>query len=65
MGRLFRRPPTGEVEGEIFVPAEAAFFRDVVAGVVRMNKPLFFTMIVLGRGLQSWVILAGLTSAFH
>lgn len=37
----------------------------VVAGAVRMNIPLFFTMIVLGRGLQSWLILAGLATAFH
>ncbi len=37
----------------------------VAAGAVRMNIPLFFTAIVLGRGLQSWLILAGLASAFH
>ncbi|MBD8870047.1 YqaA family protein [Nocardioides donggukensis] len=37
----------------------------VAAGVVRMNLWLFMTMIVLGRGLQSWVILLGLASIFH
>lgn len=37
----------------------------VAAGAVRMNVPLFFFAIWLGRGLQSWLILAGLASAFH
>jgi len=37
----------------------------VAAGAVRMNVPLFFTAIWLGRGIQSWLILAGLASAFH
>lgn len=37
----------------------------VAAGVVRMNLWLFSIMIVLGRGLQSWLILAGLASFFH
>ncbi len=30
----------GEVEGEKYLPAEAAFFRDVVSGVVRDQKKL-------------------------
>lgn len=30
----------GEVEGETYLPAEAAFFRDVVAGVVREQRKL-------------------------
>src|SRR6201994_1025792 len=30
----------GEVEGETYLPAEAAFFRDVVSGVVRDQKKL-------------------------
>ena len=30
----------GEVEGEKYLPAEAAFFRDVVSGVVRDQKEL-------------------------
>src|SRR5262249_36133339 len=30
----------GEVEGEKYLPAEAAFFRDVVAGVVRDQAKL-------------------------
>jgi membrane protein YqaA with SNARE-associated domain len=34
----------------------------VAAGVVRMNIPIFFSMMWLGRGLQSWVILAGLAT---
>ena len=37
----------------------------VAAGVVRMNVWIFFVAIVLGRGLQSWLILAGLASLFH
>jgi membrane protein YqaA with SNARE-associated domain len=37
----------------------------VAAGVVRMNLWIFFVAIVLGRGLQSWLILAGLASVFH
>ena len=37
----------------------------VAAGVVRMNIWIFFVAIVLGRGLQSWLILAGLASLFH
>lgn len=37
----------------------------VAAGAVRMNLPLFFIAVWLGRGLQSWLILAGLASAFH
>ncbi len=37
----------------------------VVAGAVRMNVAVFFVAIVLGRGLQSWLILAGLAEAFH
>jgi membrane protein YqaA with SNARE-associated domain len=37
----------------------------VAGGAVRMNVPLFFGAIWLGRGLQSWLILAGLASAFH
>jgi membrane protein YqaA with SNARE-associated domain len=37
----------------------------VAAGVVRMNLWLFFSAIVVGRGLQSWLILAGLASLFH
>jgi membrane protein YqaA with SNARE-associated domain len=37
----------------------------VAAGVVRMNVWIFFFAIVLGRGLQSWLILAGLASLFH
>lgn len=37
----------------------------VAAGVVRMNVPLFFSMVWLGRGLQSWLILAGLASFLH
>jgi N utilization substance protein B len=30
----------GEVEGEKYLPAEAAFFRDIVSGVVRDQKQL-------------------------
>ncbi len=37
----------------------------VAAGVVRMNIWIFFVAIVVGRGLQSWLILAGLASLFH
>jgi len=37
----------------------------VAAGVVRMNIWIFFFAIVAGRGLQSWLILAGLASLFH
>lgn len=37
----------------------------VAAGVVRMNIWIFMIAIVLGRGLQSWLILAGLASLFH
>ena len=37
----------------------------VAAGAVKMNVPLFFFAIWIGRGLQSYVILAGLASAFH
>ena len=37
----------------------------VAAGVVRMNIWIFMVAIVLGRGLQSWLILAGLASLFH
>jgi len=37
----------------------------VAAGAVRMNVPLFFFAIWIGRGLQSWLILAGLASAMH
>ena len=37
----------------------------VAAGVVRMNIWLFMLMIFLGRGLQSWLILAGLATLFH
>lgn len=37
----------------------------VAAGAVRMNLPLFFSAIWLGRGLQSWIILAGLATAMH
>jgi membrane protein YqaA with SNARE-associated domain len=37
----------------------------VAAGAVRMNLPIFFFAIWIGRGLQSWLILAGLASAFH
>jgi len=34
----------------------------VAAPVVRMNVPIFFSMMWLGRGLQSWAILAGLAT---
>lgn len=37
----------------------------VVAGVVRMNVVVFLISIALGRGLQSWLILAGLTAILH
>lgn len=37
----------------------------VVAGVLRVNLPVFFFAIWLGRGIQSWLILAGLASVFH
>jgi membrane protein YqaA with SNARE-associated domain len=37
----------------------------VVAGVVRMNLWLFMSMIVLGRGLQSWAILLGIATLVH
>jgi membrane protein YqaA with SNARE-associated domain len=65
--RVAGRPVVGGgatfVSGLIGVPP--LLIMGVVAGAVRMNVPLFFSMIVLGRGLQSWLILAGLTSAFH
>jgi membrane protein YqaA with SNARE-associated domain len=65
--RVAGRPLVGGgatfVSGLVGVPP--LLVMGVVAGAVRMNKPLFFTMIVLGRGLQSWLILVGLTSAFH
>jgi membrane protein YqaA with SNARE-associated domain len=34
----------------------------VLGGALRMNQFIFFTAIFLGRTLQSWAILAGLTS---
>ena len=37
----------------------------VAAGAVRTNLRLFFFAIWIGRGLQSWLILAGLASAMH
>jgi membrane protein YqaA with SNARE-associated domain len=37
----------------------------VAAGVVRMNIWIFFFAIWVGRGLQSWLILAGLAALFH
>jgi membrane protein YqaA with SNARE-associated domain len=37
----------------------------VAAGVVRMNLWLFMSMIVLGRGLQSWAILLGIATLVH
>ena len=65
--RVAGRPVVGG--GVTFVSGLVGFppllIMGVVAGAVRMNIPLFFSMIVLGRGLQSWLILAGLTSAFH
>lgn len=37
----------------------------VLAGALRMNQWVFYGMTFLGRTLQSWVILAGLTSLFE
>lgn len=37
----------------------------VLAGAVRMNQVVFFSAVFLGRTLQSWAILAGLTSLFE
>ncbi len=36
----------------------------VMGGALKMNQVIFFTAIFLGRFLQSWAILAGLTSLF-
>lgn len=36
-----------------------------VAGALRMNMVMFMTTIIVGRSIQSWVILAGLTHLFH
>jgi membrane protein YqaA with SNARE-associated domain len=66
-GRVNGRPWVGFaasfVSGLVGVPP--LLVMGVVAGVVRMNRVLFFLAIVLGRGLQSWAILAGMTSLFH
>lgn len=66
-GRVNGRPWVGFVasfvSGLIGVPP--LLVMGVVAGVVRMNRASFFVAIVLGRGLQSWAILAGVTSLFH
>lgn len=37
----------------------------VVAGAMRMNLWIFATTILVGRTIQSYVILAGLAAAFH
>jgi N utilization substance protein B len=45
----------GEVEGEKYLPAEAAFFRDVVGGVVREQRaldPLIDTALASGWPLK-------------
>jgi membrane protein YqaA with SNARE-associated domain len=36
-----------------------------VGGAIRMNQAVFISMIFLGRTLQSWAILIGLTSIFE
>ena len=65
--RLSARPWLGAVvtfvSGLVGVPP--LLVMGVVAGVLRMNVPVFFVAIWLGRGLQSWLILAGLASFFH
>ena len=46
----------GEVEGEQYLPAEAAFFRDIVAGVVREQAeldPLIDAALARGWPLQA------------
>ncbi|KQY54557.1 MULTISPECIES: hypothetical protein [unclassified Nocardioides] len=36
-----------------------------IAGALRFNMTMYVTTIFVGRSIQSWVILAGLTSLFH
>lgn len=36
-----------------------------IAGALRFNMTMYVTTIFVGRSIQSWVILAGLTHLFH
>lgn len=55
--------------GLMFVSALVGFppllVMGAIAGALRLNLVMFVTTIFVGRSLQSWVILAGLTALFH
>ena len=65
--RIEQRPrlATGFMFSSALIGAPPLLVMGAVAGVLRFNMTMYVTTIFIGRSIQSWVILAGLTHLFH
>lgn len=65
--RVEERPrlATAFMFSSALVGAPPLLVMGAVAGALRFNMTMYVTTIFVGRSIQSWVILAGLTHLFH
>lgn len=65
--RVERRPRLAAafMFSSALVGAPPLLVMGAIAGALRFNMTMYVSTIFVGRTIQSWVILAGLTTVFH